>query len=264
MQLRGLRCRMMLAGRALVGRVAVRARAWCVLAWCVLAGAGCGGDVAPEAAWQRAQAHLAAGRPAEAVYWLERAAHAGYGPAHHALGDARRTGVLRDTTGTPRALPLPRDTAAATRRYRRAARAYRAALADTSATNAPARAAARRAQTALGELRLLGHGAPPDTARALALWRPAARAGHAEAAYRLGTLHFDARHPRHAVRWLRRAARAGHPAAQTLLAVCYQDGHGVPARLDSARVWLRRAAAQGDSTAVHQLRALDAHPKSAP
>lgn len=230
-----------------------------------LVAAGCGGDVAPAAAWRRAQGHLAAGRPAEAVYWLERAAHAGYGPAHHALGDARRTGVLRDTTGTPRPLPLPRDPAAAARRYRRAAHAYRAALADTSAAAPPhVRAAARRAQTALGELRLHGHGAPPDTARALTLWRAAARAGHAEAAYRLGTLHFDARRHRRAAPWLRRAARTGHPAAQTLLAVCYQDGYGVPARLDSARVWLRRAAAQGDATAAHQLRALDAYSEHAP
>lgn len=53
------------------------------------------------------------------------------------------------------------------------------------------------------------------------------------------------------------AARKENPAAQGYLWTVYRDGwHGVAANADSALYWLHRAAAQRDSFAVRDVRAL--------
>jgi TPR repeat protein len=53
-----------------------------------------------------------------------------------------------------------------------------------------------------------------------------------------------------AVVWLRRAAKAGHVAAQRILAGCYRDGTGVAKDSVEAAIWLRRAALTGQSERI--------------
>ncbi|MFP3700804.1 hypothetical protein SB758_35600, partial [Burkholderia sp. SIMBA_013] len=67
---------------------------------------------------------------------------------------------------------------------------------------------------------------------ALAAWLAAARAGHADAQYRLGRL-YDlgqgvVRNAVDAVGWYRQAADQGHGEAQARLAEIYYYGHGQP------------------------------------
>lgn len=216
-----------------------------LVALAVLAWAGFARDVAPPEAWHEAQRHLAEAHPAEALYWMQRAARLGYADAQRALGDAYRTGQLRDTAGTPRGSLAPRADEAA-RWYRAAADAYRIAATRDVAALVP-----------LGDLHAHGWGVEADAARARAYWEAAALQGVAEAQHRLASASFERGAYAAAVRWARRAARQEHAAAQSLLAFLHQDGYGVPVRRDSARYWLHRAAANGDRSAAFQLQALE-------
>jgi TPR repeat protein len=90
-----------------------------------------------------------------------------------------------------------------------------------------------------------------DYVAAMALWRPLADEGNADAQYRIAVL-YDlgrgvAQNPQFAVQWYRRAAESGHANAQHNLATMYELGEGVEPEyaLAAALAWFRRAAQQG-------------------
>ena len=90
-----------------------------------------------------------------------------------------------------------------------------------------------------------------DYVAAMALWRPLADEGDAQAQYRVADL-YDlgrgvARDYQAAVLWYRRAADQGHANAQHNLGSMYELGDGVEPdyALAAAIVWFRRAALQG-------------------
>ena len=59
------------------------------------------------------------------------------------------------------------------------------------------------------------------------------------------------------MRWVRTAAEGGNADAQVLLGIAYRDGAGgLPKDIQAARLWLRKAAGQGDANAkaaLHQI-----------
>jgi hypothetical protein len=90
-----------------------------------------------------------------------------------------------------------------------------------------------------------------DYVAAMALWRPLADEGDAQAQYRVAVM-YDlgrgvARDYQAAVLWYRRAADQGHANAQHNLASMYELGDGVEPdyALAAAVGWFRRAALQG-------------------
>jgi TPR repeat protein len=90
-----------------------------------------------------------------------------------------------------------------------------------------------------------------DHAAAMALWRPLADQGNADAQFRVAVL-YDlgrgvAQDHAAAVRWYRMAADQGHANAQHNLGTMYEMGEGVGPdyALAAAFVWFRRAALQG-------------------
>jgi TPR repeat protein len=212
----------------------------------VLVAAGCGADRSPEASYQAAQEHEAAGRFQEALFEYRRAARGEHPAAMYDLATVLRTGTFVRSDGSPRGY-VGREPDEAQTWYRKAAPVLREAAA----------AGSLEAWTMLGEMRYRGYGGPRDTAQALAYWEEAAGRGHAEAQYRLGVARFEAKAYDEAFHAARRAARQQHAAAEAFLAFLYQDGYGTERNPDSAMVWLRRAAAHGDSSAIWQLRALD-------
>jgi TPR repeat protein len=114
------------------------------------------------------------------------------------------------------------------------------------------------AQTALGTLYETGDGVPIDLARAVALYREAASAGHVGAQINLATMYLDGagvtRNAATAVEWLRRAADRGSAFAQLSLGMLFESGDP-PVRPDireAARRY-RQAAGQGFMPAQFQL-----------
>jgi len=97
--------------------------------------------------------------------------------------------------------------------------------------------------------------------QALAHLLPQAEAGDPEACYWLGRLYFydvpgvPADYAK-ARRWFSRAARAGHADAQYKLGGLYFAGRGVRRSLPQAIAWWRRAARQGQAEALNNLGAL--------
>ena len=90
-----------------------------------------------------------------------------------------------------------------------------------------------------------------DYVAAMALWRPLADQGNADAQHRIAVL-YDlgrgvAQDHTAAVRWYRMAADQGHANAQHNLGTMYEMGEGVEPdyALAAAIVWFRRAALQG-------------------
>lgn len=90
-----------------------------------------------------------------------------------------------------------------------------------------------------------------DHVAAMALWRPLADEGNADAQFRIAVL-YDlgrgvAQDPAAAVHWYRMAADRGHANAQHNLGTMYELGEGVEPdyALAAAIVWFRRAALQG-------------------
>lgn len=81
---------------------------------------------------------------------------------------------------------------------------------------------------------------------ALAVWLEQARAGDAQAQYRVGEIHEDgmgrpADHAQ-AFHWYRQAAEQGHRKAQVALGYFYEMGQGVEQDLGESLRWYRRAA----------------------
>jgi len=89
-----------------------------------------------------------------------------------------------------------------------------------------------------------------DAARhAVKRFERAAQGGYVPAQCALGLVHSDwwsdaeiERDPQTCVKWLRRAADAGHQFAQYVLGHCYETGYGVKASRSSALAWYERAA----------------------
>ena len=92
---------------------------------------------------------------------------------------------------------------------------------------------------------------------AATLYRKAARAGSAEAAYELGEAYRDgegvAPDLDAAADWFNESARLGSPRGQYLLGRAYAEGRGVDRDPDRAVRWFARAAAQGYPPAQYAL-----------
>ncbi len=88
-----------------------------------------------------------------------------------------------------------------------------------------------------------------DYHRVYQLLGPLAKAGDAEAQYRLAGLYRAgrgvSRNPMLAAEWLKRAANQGYARAQHGLGSMYLNGWGVAVDLARARYWFEAAAAQG-------------------
>lgn len=100
-----------------------------------------------------------------------------------------------------------------------------------------------------------------DGLQALARLKPMAEAGSIEAWYWLGRLYFYdvpgvPRDYRLAVRWFEKAARAGHADAQYKLGGMYYAGRGVKQSTPQALIWWRAASGQGQAEALNNLGAL--------
>lgn len=116
------------------------------------------------------------------------------------------------------------------------------------------------AQWVVGNMFASGEGmARPDPAAAAAYYKLAARQSHVEAQISLATLYRLGRgvqlDSRQAVRWLYKAALAGHPVAQTDLGDVYYHGGegGVGRDLPQAFEWYRLAARNGVAVAQFRL-----------
>lgn len=100
-----------------------------------------------------------------------------------------------------------------------------------------------------------------DGQLALARLKPQADAGSADAWYWLGRLYFYdvpgvPRDYPQAVRWFEKAARAGHADAQYKLGGMFYAGRGVRQSISRALVWWRAAAKQGQAEALNNMGAL--------
>ena len=106
-----------------------------------------------------------------------------------------------------------------------------------------------------------GHGCKQNYQQAVRWYRNAAHKGHLGGMANLGYCYVTGRgverNPEEGVYWIRLAAERGHGAAQALLGECYLNGTGVEEEdREQARVWLERAAAQGNRRAANLLRTL--------
>ncbi|PEN13885.1 hypothetical protein CRI94_07450 [Longibacter salinarum] len=209
--------------------------------------AACTSDPAPTESYHAAKQHADAGRFEEAMFEYRRAAQCGHPVAMYELALILRTGAFKSSDGSPIAY-VDRDTAAAQQWFSAAAGALRDSVQAGSA----------QAHVLLGEMLYRGYGVARDTASALSHWRAAADLGFPEAQYRLAVARFESGHHSRAFRLARRAAQEEHAASEAFLAFLYQDGYGTTPDTDSAMVWLRRAAAHGDSSAMIRLQALRA------
>ena len=134
-----------------------------------------------------------------------------------------------------------RDTAEATRWYRRAAEAGEAG-----------------AQTTLGVILGFGHhGVRPDLGEAAKWFRLAAEQGEPTGQANLGVALYRGRgvepNAREAAVWLRRAADQGEKMAQGMLGDLYREGAGVTKDLSAALKWYRMSADQGWGLAQYAL-----------
>ena len=103
-----------------------------------------------------------------------------------------------------------------------------------------------------------------DMQGALAILKPLARRGNAEACYQLAALYRSGNgvpnDHKAAFYWLGKAASQGHTQAMYNLGVMYENGWGTPADPAAARKWYRKAADKGYAMAARKL----AHLRSSP
>ena len=97
----------------------------------------------------------------------------------------------------------------------------------------------------LGQAYRLGRGVKVDLARAQRWLEQAARAGHLDAQTTLGLLLFDSGNRSGAMRWLKAAAERGDPRALLIYGTALFNGDGVPSDRVLAYAYVSRAAAQG-------------------
>lgn len=109
----------------------------------------------------------------------------------------------------------------------------------------------------LGQAYKLGRGVPADLAQAQRFYEQAARAGHLEAQTSLGLLLFQNGNAAGAMRWLKQAADAGEPRAMLVYGTALFNGDGVPEDRVRAYALVSRAAAQGLAPARATLSEMD-------
>lgn len=109
----------------------------------------------------------------------------------------------------------------------------------------------------LGQAYKLGRGVPADLAQAQRYYEQAAKAGHLEAQTSLGLLLFQNGNRTGAMRWLKQAADAGEPRAMLVYGTALFNGDGVTADRVRAYALVSRAAAQGLAPARDTLAEMD-------
>lgn len=92
-----------------------------------------------------------------------------------------------------------------------------------------------------------------DFDRAMAIWKPLANQGNAEAQFGMGLLFTD-NEPATAVKWFRLSAEQGYAPAQSRMGGAYRTGRGVPLDRAEAIRWYNAAAAQGHPGAKKMLK----------
>ena len=110
----------------------------------------------------------------------------------------------------------------------------------------------------LGQAYRLGKGVPLDLAQAQGWLERAARKGHVDAQSTLGLLLFQNGNQVSAMRWLKGAAAAGEPRALLMVGTAFYNGDGVPADPVMGYAYVSRAAAQGLAPAQATLADMDA------
>jgi uncharacterized protein len=109
----------------------------------------------------------------------------------------------------------------------------------------------------LGQAYRLGRGVPLDLAQAQSWFDRAARKGHVDAQTTLGLLLFQNGNHVAAMRWLNSAAEAGEPRALLMVGTALYNGDGIPADHVKAYAYVSRAAAQGLAAAKATLADMD-------
>ena len=109
----------------------------------------------------------------------------------------------------------------------------------------------------MGQAYKLGRGVPADLAEAQRYYEKAARAGHLEAQTSLGLLLFQNNDRTAALRWLKMAADKGEPRAMLIYGTALFNGDGVAEDRVRAYALVSRAAAQGLAPARTTLSEMD-------
>ena len=109
----------------------------------------------------------------------------------------------------------------------------------------------------LGQAYKLGRGVPADLATAQRYYEQAAKTGHLEAQTSLGLLLFQNNNRTAALRWLRQASDAGEPRAMLVYGTALFNGDGVPEDRIRAYALVSRSAAQGLAPARTTLGEMD-------
>jgi TPR repeat protein len=109
----------------------------------------------------------------------------------------------------------------------------------------------------LGQAYLLGRGVTVDLAAAQSWLGKAARAGHLDAQTTLGLLLFDSGSRDAALQWLKKAAERGEPRAMLVYGTALFNGDGVPRDPVMAYAYVSRSAAQGLEPAKTTLADMD-------
>jgi uncharacterized protein len=109
----------------------------------------------------------------------------------------------------------------------------------------------------LGQAYRLGRGVTIDLAQAQAWLGKAANAGHLDAQTTLGLLLFDSGNREAAMGWLKKAAERGEPRAMLVYGTALFNGDGAPRDPLMAYAYVSRAAAQGLEPAKTTLEQMD-------
>lgn len=109
----------------------------------------------------------------------------------------------------------------------------------------------------LGQAYRLGKGVPLDLAEAQSWLERAARKGHVDAQATLGLLLFQNGNRVSGMRWLKSAAEAGEPRALLIVGTALYNGDGVTPDPVTAYAYISRAAAQGLAPAQATLADMD-------
>lgn len=110
----------------------------------------------------------------------------------------------------------------------------------------------------MGQAYRLGRGVAVDLATAQSWLEKAARSGHLDAQTTLGLLLFDSGSRDPALQWLKQAAERGEPRAMLVYGTALFNGDGVPRDPVLAYAFISRSAAQGLEPAKSTLADLDA------
>lgn len=109
----------------------------------------------------------------------------------------------------------------------------------------------------LGQAYRLGRGVTVDLATAQSWLAKAAKAGHLDAQTTLGLLLFDSGSRDAALQWLKKAAERGEPRAMLVYGTALFNGDGVPRDPVMAYAYVSRSAAQGLEPAKSTLADMD-------